>query len=116
MLNDKIIVSKGVVDDFAQFGTLFGLDFETDEIKIKAEDFADFDDIVWANELVGIVDNHAEFGIFTNGFGVENVLTAGNEGAGEFESDDFEGVGVDDWFGDKANRCAGLDAENGSIK
>lgn len=113
LLDDEVVGVDGEVGDFAEFGAFFGLDFEADEAKIEIEDLLDFDDVVWADELVGVVDDHAEVGIFADGFDVEDVVGGINHGAGKFKGEDFEVVRVYYRLGDLGDGAAGLDAEDG---
>ena len=115
LLDGEVVVGYGVVRNFAKFGAFFGVDFEIDEIELEGEDFANLNDIVWADEVVDAVDNYAQIGVFADGFCVEDRSVAGNKWTGETKGDDFERIGVDDGFGNEADRGASLETKDGSI-
>ena len=70
LLDGEIVACDGEIGNAAELGAFFGLDFFVDEVKIESEDFFDLDNVVFTHELVFGIDNHAEIGIFTDGFGV----------------------------------------------
>lgn len=73
----------------------------------------DFDNVGRGDKLVGVVDDHAVVGVFTDGAGVEDVLTSVNLVAGKCKSDDFEIVWVDDRGTDLTDGTAGLNTKDG---
>ncbi len=115
MLDYEIVARESVINNFAELGAFFGFDFEVDEVKVESKYLANLDDVVWAGELVGAVDNYAHSGIFTDGVGVKDGGVTSDKWTGKLESDDFEGVGVNDGSGNEADRRAGLDAKNWGI-
>ena len=70
LLDSEIFAGDGKVDDFAEVGTFFSFNFEADEVEIEFDDFADFYDVVFSDELLDGVDNTTVAGIFADGFSV----------------------------------------------
>ena len=66
LLNHEAIIGDSKIRDFAKFGAFFGFYFKVNGGKIEVDDFADFDDIVFFDELLDGVYYHAVFGIFAN--------------------------------------------------
>lgn len=58
----------------AELGAFLGFNFEIEEIEIEFEDFGDFDDVVVGDELVNIIDDDAEIGVFANGLDIEEIV------------------------------------------
>ena len=61
------------------------------------------DDVILADELIDVVDNHAEVGILADGRSVEKVAMLVDGVAFETEGDNFEIIGVDDSISNTAN-------------
>jgi len=66
LLNYEVVIGESVRKNFTEFGTLFGFDFEADGIKSEGENFADFDYIVFAYEILVAIDDEADIGVFAN--------------------------------------------------
>ena len=67
-------------------------------------------DVGGADEIVGRIDDAAKLGIFTDGFGVEDVFVATYEGSGKAEGDDFETIWVYDGGRNISDGSGRLDA------
>ena len=112
LLNDEILGSGGKVDYFAEPAAFFAFDFEADGVEVEGNGVLDFDDVVGGDELVGVVDNDAEVGIFADAGDIEDVSARAGGGAADVKGDDFKGIWVDNGAGDGGDLAAGLDAEN----
>ena len=53
LLDGEVVVGDGKVDDFAELGAFFGLNFEAEEAEIELDNFGDFDDVVIRDKLIG---------------------------------------------------------------
>lgn len=108
LLDLEIVGIDGEIDKLTEFGAFFGFDFEGEEIEIEFEDLFDMDDVVWANEFIDIIDNHAIIGVFTNGINVENISALINEWTSEAEGNDLKIIGIDDGRADLTDGAASL--------
>lgn len=57
--DEEVVGINGKVNDLAEFGAFFGLDFEGEEVEIEIQNLFDLDDFGWGDELVDVVDDDA---------------------------------------------------------
>ena len=58
----------------AELGAFLGFNFEIEKVEVKFENFGDFDDVIVGDELVNIINDDAEIGIFANGLDIEEIV------------------------------------------
>lgn len=103
LLDGEILTGDGEILDATEFGTLFRLDFEPDEVEIELENVFDLDNVVIGGELVDRVDDAAKGRVFANRLHGEDAAIAIDEGTGDAESEDFKGVRVHNEAGDEGD-------------
>ncbi len=114
LLDDEVLGGEDVVRDAAELGALLGLDLEADELEVELEGLVDPDDVARGGEVLDVVDDEADAGVFADAGDAEEVgAGARREAAGATEGDDFELVGVEDDLGDVGDGAAGANAEDG---
>jgi|GEM_PF-6227611 len=72
----------------------------------------ELDNVVWRNEFVGTIDNHAKAGVFTNGGSIEEIGVTQDGRTGKIEGCDFERIGIDDNAGNLTDGGCVLHTEN----
>ncbi len=112
LLDCEVVIGNSKIGNFAELGAFFGFNFEVDETKVEINDFADFYYVIFGDEFVNGIYHHAVFGIFANGFNVEDVGITFDKWSSKIESDNFKGIRVDNGGGNGANRAGGMHAEN----
>ena len=99
LLDNEIIRSNSIVHDFAEFAAFFAFHFETYEVEIEREDFADFDNIFGIYKFVGTINYHAKIRIFAYAGSSQKIgAGTGDRAAFGAKGDDFEGIWIYNTF------------------
>ncbi len=115
---DELLYKPGIgVEDviyhLAEFGTALGLDVETIEGKVEAQNFLDLDDIFGYGKFVRRINDHTEVGKFAHAIHGENIRTAFLRNyTAEPTGDEFKTIRIDNQLGNLGNATADVQAEN----